>query len=191
MITDGWKGYHGIAGLGYAHVRRSQRAARARGEDAGERLPGVHRVASLAKRWLLGTHQGSVEDEHLQSYLNGLRPSRYCHSRDRKLNTGEQVTGRTLSSGRRMPLREPSRCPCSRASGVSRRRRLSARRGRPGSPSRSQQRDSRRFRAVDDQAGGQPRAVAGRLEGHIPDMPEVIRSLAVLLLNMASSGAVR
>ena len=62
--------YHGIAGLGYAHVRRSQRAARARGEDPGKLLPGVHRVASLAKRWLLGTHQGSVEDKHLQSYLN-------------------------------------------------------------------------------------------------------------------------
>jgi hypothetical protein len=27
-------------------------------------------VASLAKRWLLGTHQGSVEDAHLQSYLD-------------------------------------------------------------------------------------------------------------------------
>src|SRR5229473_6744678 len=60
----------GITGLGYAHVRRSQRAARARGEDPGKLLPGVHRVASLAKRWLLGTHQGSVEDTHLQSYLN-------------------------------------------------------------------------------------------------------------------------
>src|SRR6267143_7062350 len=70
VITDGWMGYHGIAGLGYAHVRRSQRAARARGEDPGKLLPGVHRVASLAKRWLLGTHQGSVEDKHLQSYLN-------------------------------------------------------------------------------------------------------------------------
>ena len=70
MITDGWMGYHGITGLGYAHVRRSQRAARARGEDPGKLLPGVHRVASLAKRWLLGTHQGSVEDTHLQSYLN-------------------------------------------------------------------------------------------------------------------------
>jgi hypothetical protein len=30
----------------------------------------VHRVASLAKRWLLGTHQGAVEDAHLPSYLN-------------------------------------------------------------------------------------------------------------------------
>ena len=30
----------------------------------------MHRVASLAKRWLLGTHQGSVEPAHLGSYLN-------------------------------------------------------------------------------------------------------------------------
>ncbi len=70
VITDGWMGYHGIAGLGYTHVRRSQRAARARGQDPGKLLPGVHRVASLVKRWLLGTHQGSGEDAHLQSYLN-------------------------------------------------------------------------------------------------------------------------
>ena len=58
VITDGWMGYHGIAGPGLRPVRRSQRAARARGEDPGKLLPGVHRVASLAKRWLLGTHQG-------------------------------------------------------------------------------------------------------------------------------------
>jgi hypothetical protein len=70
VITDAWMGYHGLAGLGYAHRRRSQRAARARGEDPGALLPGVHRVASLAQRWLLGTHQGRVDDPHLQSYLN-------------------------------------------------------------------------------------------------------------------------
>ena len=70
VITDGWMGYHGIGELGYAHDRRSQRAARARGGDPGELLPGVHRVASLAKRWLLGTHQGSVGDAHLPSYLD-------------------------------------------------------------------------------------------------------------------------
>ena len=52
------EGLHGLAGLGYTHERRSQRAARARGDDPGELLPAVHRVASLAKRWLLGTHQG-------------------------------------------------------------------------------------------------------------------------------------
>jgi transposase-like protein len=70
VITDAWMGYHGLAGLGYAHQRRSQRAARARGGDPGELLPAVHRVASLAKRWLLGTHQGSVDETHLQSYLD-------------------------------------------------------------------------------------------------------------------------
>jgi transposase-like protein len=70
VITDGWQGYAGLAGLGYVHQRRSQRAARARGEDPGKLLPAVHRVASLAKRWLLGTHQGSVEDAHLAAYLN-------------------------------------------------------------------------------------------------------------------------
>jgi hypothetical protein len=70
VITDAWMGYHGIAGLGYNHERRSQRAARARGQDPGELLPAVHRVASLAKRWLLGTHQGSVGEEHLASYLD-------------------------------------------------------------------------------------------------------------------------
>jgi hypothetical protein len=69
MITDAWMGYHGLARLGYVHQRRSQRAARALGEDPGKLLPAVHRVASLAKRWLLSTHQGSVEEAHLQSYL--------------------------------------------------------------------------------------------------------------------------
>ena len=70
VITDAWLGYRGLAGLGYAHQRRSQRAARARGDDPGELLPAVHRVASLAKRWLLGTHQGSVDPAHLPGYLN-------------------------------------------------------------------------------------------------------------------------
>ena len=44
--------------------------ARARGEDPAELLPAVHQVVSLAKRWLLGTHQGSVDEAHLASYLN-------------------------------------------------------------------------------------------------------------------------
>ena len=70
VITDGWQGYSGLEQLGYVHDRRSQRAARARGEDPGELLLAVHRVASLAKRWLLGTHQGSVEPAHMASSLN-------------------------------------------------------------------------------------------------------------------------
>jgi hypothetical protein len=70
VITDAWQGYCGLDGLGYVHERRSQAAARARGDDPGELLPAVHRVASLAKRWLLGTHQGSVAEAHLPAYLD-------------------------------------------------------------------------------------------------------------------------
>lgn len=39
------------------------------GDPAHVSMPGVHRVASLLKRWVLGTHQGSVVNDHLQSYL--------------------------------------------------------------------------------------------------------------------------
>jgi transposase-like protein len=70
VITDAWQSYRGLEKKGYIHDRRSQRAASARGEDPGALLPGVHRIASLAKRWLLGTHQGAVDAAHLPSYLN-------------------------------------------------------------------------------------------------------------------------
>lgn len=33
-------------------------------------LPGVHRVASLLKRWLLGTHQGAIKPGQLDHYLD-------------------------------------------------------------------------------------------------------------------------
>jgi len=56
VITDGWQGYHGLNTLGYRHDRRSQGAAKARGQDPGELLSGVHLVASLANRLLLRTH---------------------------------------------------------------------------------------------------------------------------------------
>jgi transposase-like protein len=70
IITDGWQGYCGLEQSGYIHQPRSQRAAKACGDDSGDLLPGVRRVASLAKRWLLGTHQGAVNRAHLASYLN-------------------------------------------------------------------------------------------------------------------------
>ena len=37
------------------------------GAKASDLLPGVHRIASLAQRWLLGTHQGAVEEPHPQA----------------------------------------------------------------------------------------------------------------------------
>ena len=33
-------------------------------------MPRVHRIASLLKRWLLGTHQGAVAPRHLPYYLD-------------------------------------------------------------------------------------------------------------------------
>ena len=62
--TDGWKGYNGIERRGYVrHVVRE-------GSGDMEKLPACHRVASLLKRWLLGTLQGAVSHEHLGYYLD-------------------------------------------------------------------------------------------------------------------------
>jgi hypothetical protein len=70
IITDAWQGYAGLEQLRYTHDRRSQRAAVAQGEGPDELLPAVDRDASLAKRWLFGTHQGSGNAAHLPSYLD-------------------------------------------------------------------------------------------------------------------------
>jgi len=61
--TDGWQGYVGLGKKGYRHQRDLQKS------DRGL-FPRVHRVASLLKRWLMGTHQGAVSHEHLDYYLD-------------------------------------------------------------------------------------------------------------------------
>lgn len=65
VITDGWKPYRGATAELYIHRRHV-----APGALAHQLLPGVHRVSALLKRWILGTHQGSVADTHLQLYLD-------------------------------------------------------------------------------------------------------------------------
>ena len=67
VLTDGWPAYTGIEHLGYGHKPVSIRAST---ENASELLPRVHRVASLLKRWLAGTHQGAVHPEQLDYYLD-------------------------------------------------------------------------------------------------------------------------
>lgn len=67
LHTDGWSGYSGVTAQGYVHevtiVKRSKKTA-------SELLPRVHRVISLLKRWLMGTHQGAVSHKHLDYYLD-------------------------------------------------------------------------------------------------------------------------
>ncbi len=66
ILTDGWRGYNKLPEYGYT---RKITVLSSSGDPAHVSMPGVHRVASLLKRWILGTHQGSVVPDHLQSYL--------------------------------------------------------------------------------------------------------------------------
>ena len=65
--TDGSAAYRSLGELGYGHQRTVML-----GSDvpAHVSMAGVHRVASLVKRWILGTHHGSVQPEHLDAYLD-------------------------------------------------------------------------------------------------------------------------
>ena len=62
--TDGLNAYRGMEG--YVHDRHVQRHQ----PEGKHLLPRVHRVVSLLKRWLLGTHQGAIGHEHLDDYLD-------------------------------------------------------------------------------------------------------------------------
>ena len=69
------------------------------GDPAHVTMPGVHRVASLLKRWILGTHQGSVDSTYLQAYLEEFtfrfnrRTSNYRGLLFRRLIEQAVVTG--------------------------------------------------------------------------------------------------
>ncbi len=65
--TDGWEGYDGLRDIGFRH---KVTVLKRRKRKAHELMPRVHRVASLLKRWILGTHQGAVSHEHLAYYLD-------------------------------------------------------------------------------------------------------------------------
>lgn len=65
--TDGSAAYRSLTDLGYAHQRRVMLGS---DTPAHVSMAGVHRVAALIKRWMLGTHHGSVQPEHLDAYLD-------------------------------------------------------------------------------------------------------------------------
>ncbi len=67
LHTDGWQGYAGLENKGY---QREITVLRGRRKEASQLMPRVHRIASLLKRWLLGTHQGAVAHPYLPYYLD-------------------------------------------------------------------------------------------------------------------------
>jgi len=70
VVSDAWSGYAQLHRFGFEHEVRNQRSARREGVEVVALLPSVHCVASLVKRWLLGTHHGAVGHEHLQANLD-------------------------------------------------------------------------------------------------------------------------
>jgi transposase-like protein len=66
ITTDAWTGYSGLTKKGFIHRVINQTKA----EDKESVLPGVHLVASLVKRVILGTFQGRFDPQYLQRYLD-------------------------------------------------------------------------------------------------------------------------
>jgi transposase-like protein len=65
--TDGSAAYRSLPEKGYLHKRHVMAGS---GAPAHASMPAVHRVASLVKRWLLGTHHGAVQPDQLDYYLD-------------------------------------------------------------------------------------------------------------------------
>ncbi len=59
VITDGWTAYGALPAAGYQWSKMTSKDLK---------LP--HLVASLMKRWILGTYQGAVKPSHLCYYLD-------------------------------------------------------------------------------------------------------------------------
>lgn len=69
LITDGAWAYQALVADGYRHERMVQGDRKRRELDQMKPLPRVHRVASLLKRWVLGTYQGRVSTSKMNHYL--------------------------------------------------------------------------------------------------------------------------
>ena len=65
ICTDGLNSYRGLNEHGYIHLPIVNKNVK--DEDAIEK---AHLVASLLKRWLVGTHQGAISHKHLPYYLD-------------------------------------------------------------------------------------------------------------------------
>ena len=68
VLTDGWGGYNTLVEHNYLHSKTVLSSSS--DDPAHVLMPGVHRIAALLKRWLLGTHQGAVSSKYLDYYLD-------------------------------------------------------------------------------------------------------------------------
>jgi transposase-like protein len=108
--TDAYHGYDDIGRHRFTHVITDLCAS---GRPAHVALPHVHRVASLLKRWLLGTHQGAVNHDQLDWYLHEFT---FRFNRRRSRHRGLLFTA--SSRARSPPIRTPTR-PSPSPDGVS------------------------------------------------------------------------
>lgn len=65
--SDGSPGYRDLEESGYKHRQTVHLGSDTPAHDS---MPGVHRVASLLQRWIMGTHHGAVQPKHLDYYLD-------------------------------------------------------------------------------------------------------------------------
>lgn len=63
--TDGWSGYSGLSSNGYTHLSISNNNVK-----ESDAIQIAHRVASLLKRWLVGTHHGAISHKNLPYYFD-------------------------------------------------------------------------------------------------------------------------
>lgn len=65
--SDGSAAYRELDAAGYKHRQTVHLGS---DTPAHESMPGVHRVASLLQRWMMGTHHGAVQPTQLDYYLD-------------------------------------------------------------------------------------------------------------------------
>ena len=65
--SDGSPAYRKLDDIGYGHRKTVHLGS---DTPAHESMPGVHRVASLLQRWMMGTHHGAVQPGQLDYYLD-------------------------------------------------------------------------------------------------------------------------
>ena len=65
--TDGSAAYFRLQEIGYEHRQTVHLGSVTPAHDS---MPGVHRVAALLQKWLLGTHHWAVQPSQLDFYLD-------------------------------------------------------------------------------------------------------------------------